>query len=124
MAESEETSAAIASLLDEGVAPDDPRAMDAVERHRVLIDRWFYPCSHEMHAELGRMYVADPRFTATYERIRPGMARYVSSAIAANAARAKSIAVVRAPDPARRRGPASCAGSESGDGLASPPSHL
>ena len=61
--------------MDEGVAPDDPRAMDAAERHRLLIDTWFYPCSHEMHAQLGRMYVADPRFTATYEKIRPGMAR-------------------------------------------------
>lgn len=90
MAESEQVNAAIASLFDEGIAPDDPRALDAVERHRLLIDRWFYPCSHEMHAELGRMYVADPRFRATYERIRPGMAHYVSSAIAANAARAKS----------------------------------
>ena len=49
--------------------------MDAVERHRLLIDAWFYPCSREMHAQLGRMYVADPRFTATYEKMRPGMAQ-------------------------------------------------
>jgi hypothetical protein len=41
-----------------------------------------------MHEQLGRMYVADPRFTATYEKIRPGMAQYVCNAIAANAARA------------------------------------
>ena len=61
--------------------------MDAAERHRLLIDRWFYPCSREMHAELGRMYVADPRFTATYEKVRAGMAQYVCDAIAANAAR-------------------------------------
>ena len=46
--------------------------MDAVERHRLLIDRWFYPCSRAMHAQLGEMYVADPRFAATYEAIRPG----------------------------------------------------
>ena len=71
--------------MDEGVAAGDPRAMDAVERHRLLIDAWFYPCSREMHAQLGRMYVADPRFTATYEKIRPGMAQYVCDAIAANA---------------------------------------
>lgn len=88
--ESEEITNKIASLTDEDVAPDDPRAMDAVERHRLQIDRWFYPCSHEMHAELGKMYVADSRFTATYEKIRPGMAHYVRDAIAANAARAKA----------------------------------
>lgn len=85
--ENEAVTGAIAALMDEGVAPDDPRAMDAVERHRLLIDKWFYPCSREMHAELGKMYVDDPRFTATYEKIRPGMAVYVRDAILANLAR-------------------------------------
>lgn len=33
------------------------------------------------------MYLADPRFTATYEKIRPGMAKYVHDAIQANLAR-------------------------------------
>jgi len=33
------------------------------------------------------MYIADPRFTATYEKIHPGMARYLHDAIKANAAR-------------------------------------
>ncbi|MCX6371590.1 MAG: MerR family transcriptional regulator [Actinobacteria bacterium] len=78
----------MAELMDEGVAPSDPRAIDAVERHRVLIDRWFYPCSHKMHAQLGQMYVADPRFAADYEKIRAGMAQYMCDAIAADAARA------------------------------------
>lgn len=62
----------------------DTSAMDAVERHRLQITEWFYPCSREMHAELGKMYVADPRFRATYEKIRPGLAQYVHDAIAAN----------------------------------------
>ncbi len=86
--ESDAVNGALTLLMDEGVAADDPRAMDAVERHRLLIDAWFYPCPHEMHAQLGRMYVQDARFTATYERIRPGMAAYLRDAIAANAARA------------------------------------
>lgn len=89
-AESTEVNAAIVALMDAGVPPDDPRAMDTVERHRLQIDRWFYPCSREMHAELGKMYVADPRFTATYEKIRPGMAQYMRDAIAANAARTEA----------------------------------
>ena len=80
----------IASLMDEGLAPDDPRAMDAVDQARLLIDRWFYPCSRQMHAELGKMYVADPRFAATYESIRPGMAAYLQAASAANAARGEA----------------------------------
>jgi len=41
-----------------------------------------------MHARLGQMYVADPRFAATYEKICPGMAQYACDAIATNAARA------------------------------------
>lgn len=86
-AESEDIGTAIAALMDEGVPPEDPRAMDQVERHRLQIDRWFYPCSREMHENLGRMYVADPRFTATYEKIHAGKAQYVCDAVVANAAR-------------------------------------
>ena len=41
-----------------------------------------------MHVALGEMYVADPRFTRTYEEIAAGLAGYVRDAIAANAARA------------------------------------
>jgi hypothetical protein len=33
------------------------------------------------------MYVADPRFTKTYEDVAPGLAQYVHDAITANAAR-------------------------------------
>jgi len=88
--EAEANGLAIAALMDAGVPPTDPRAMDAVEEHRLLIDKWFYPCSHEMHRGLGEMYVADPRFTKNYEKIHPGMAQYVSDAIRANAERAKA----------------------------------
>lgn len=83
-AESEEINLAIVALMDEGVPAADPRAMDAVDRHRRQIDTWFYPCSLEMHAGLADMYIADPRFTATYEKIHEGMARYVHDAIKAN----------------------------------------
>jgi hypothetical protein len=33
------------------------------------------------------MYEADPRFTATYEKMAPGMCAFVSAAIRANADR-------------------------------------
>ena len=87
--ENDEVNAAIADLIAEGVAPDDPRAMDAVDRARLLIDVWFYPCSRHMHAQLGMSYVADSRFTATYEKIHVGMAQFICDATAANAARGK-----------------------------------
>lgn len=85
--EGDDINQAIISLMDQGVPADDARAMDAVDRAREQIDTWFYPCSRAMHAELGKMYVADPRFTATYEKMHAGMAQYMCDATAANARR-------------------------------------
>ncbi len=61
--------------------------MDLAEEHRQHISRWFYDCSLEIHRGLGDMYVADPRFTSTYEAIAPGLAQYVRDAVHANADR-------------------------------------
>jgi DNA-binding transcriptional MerR regulator len=69
------------------VPADSVVAMDLAEEHRQQITRHFYDCSPEVHAGLGRMYVADPRFTAHYEQVAPGLAQYVSTAVQANAAR-------------------------------------
>jgi MerR family transcriptional regulator, thiopeptide resistance regulator len=70
-----------------GQAADGAAAMDAAENHRQSIDQAYYPCSYEMHRGLGEMYLADPRFTANYEALAPGLAQYVHDAIVANAAR-------------------------------------
>jgi len=78
---------AFAAAAEAGLAPTDPQVMDIAEEHRLLIDKWFYPCPRRMHAALGQMYVDDPRFTAFYENVRPGLAEYVSQAVRANAAR-------------------------------------
>ena len=40
-----------------------------------------------MHRGLAEAYVSDPRFSAVYESIAPGLAQYVHDAIVANAAR-------------------------------------
>ena len=61
--------------------------MDAAERHRRHIDDRFYDLTPEFHRTLGDMYVADPRFTATYDDQEPGLAQYVRDAIHANADR-------------------------------------
>jgi DNA-binding transcriptional MerR regulator len=78
----------LAACLAAGLPASSDRAMDAAERHRLHIDRWFYPCSPAFHVNLGEMYVADPRFTAHYDQRAPGLAAYVRDAIVANAARA------------------------------------
>jgi DNA-binding transcriptional MerR regulator len=70
-----------------GKPADSDEAMEGAEMHRLQIDRNFYPCSHLMQVGLAEMYLADPRFTATYEKIAPGLAQYLHDAIKANAAR-------------------------------------
>jgi MerR family transcriptional regulator, thiopeptide resistance regulator len=86
-AEGDEPVEALAGLMRAGVAPTDTRAMDAADRARLHIDRWFYPCSHEFHANLAAMYEADPRFGDNYEKRAPGLRDYVVAAIRANARR-------------------------------------
>ncbi|GAA4570043.1 MerR family transcriptional regulator [Micromonospora coerulea] len=84
-AENEDWGRRLAAVMEAGVPADGPAAMELAEEHRQLISRWFYECSYEMQTGLADMYVADPRFTAYYEKIRPGMAAYLSEAIHANA---------------------------------------
>ncbi|MGP3918197.1 MerR family transcriptional regulator [Nonomuraea sp. 10N515B] len=70
-----------------GLPADGEHAMDLAERHRGHITRWFYDCSHDMHRRLGDLYVDDPRFTAAYDALAPGLAGYLRQAIHANARR-------------------------------------
>ncbi|HEX3766243.1 MAG TPA: MerR family transcriptional regulator [Kofleriaceae bacterium] len=85
-AESEEIYARLGALMQQGAAVTDPAVQAAVEDHRRHLERWFYPCSSELHKGLGEMYVADPRFTATLDKkAGPGFARFFRDAIAASA---------------------------------------
>jgi DNA-binding transcriptional MerR regulator len=86
-AEADDVQQRFAAVMRSGAAADSATAMDVAEEHRQHITRWFYDCPPEMHAGLGRMYVEDERFTATYERTAPGLAQYVSTAVQANADR-------------------------------------
>jgi MerR family transcriptional regulator, thiopeptide resistance regulator len=88
--ESEAIMLRIAAVYRSGGLPDSDVAMDAVEAHRLQIDERFYDCSRETQVQLGEMYVQDPRFSATYEAIEPGLTVWVRDAIRANAVRAGS----------------------------------
>lgn len=72
---------ALAEAYRAGAAPSDASAQEAAERHRSAIEN-FYPCSREMHAGLGRMYVADPRFAANYEKLAEGLTQWVCDTLA------------------------------------------
>ena len=41
----------------------------------------FYDCSYEMYRGLGELYVTDAKFTAYYEKFRPGLATWLQKAI-------------------------------------------
>ena len=79
--------ARIAGLKAAGAAADSTGAMAVAERHRAHLSKWFYECSHEMHAGLGRMYVEDHRFTENIDKAGEGLAAYMSDAIKANSRR-------------------------------------
>jgi MerR family transcriptional regulator, thiopeptide resistance regulator len=74
-----------ATAMSEGFTPDSPEALALAERARLGIDQAFYPCSYQMHANLGRMYIADQRFAKHYDDRKPGLAKYICDALVANA---------------------------------------
>ena len=76
----------VVAAMQSGKPADSPEAMAGAEAHRQQIHDAFYECSYEMHVGLAEMYLADPRFTATYEKMATGLAQYLHDAIKANAA--------------------------------------
>lgn len=94
-AEAEAITRELVALMRAGEPADGPAARALAERHRTHISRWFYPCSPQMHRGLAEMYVADPRFTQTYEREAEGLAAYVHDAIVANSDAQESESVSR-----------------------------
>jgi DNA-binding transcriptional MerR regulator len=71
----------MAELMVAGAPVDDEAVQEAVHEHYVGLCRWWTP-SAEAYACVGDMYVDDPRFTATYDKIAVGLAVYYRDAIA------------------------------------------
>jgi DNA-binding transcriptional MerR regulator len=76
------------TAMKQGVRPDEPAAMDVAERHRLSIDRWFYPCSAEMHCGLADLWEADRRYADNIDKHGAGLTQYLAAAVRANAKRA------------------------------------
>jgi DNA-binding transcriptional MerR regulator len=83
--ESDEGLRAFADAMQRGVRADGPEARTLAEQHREFLCRWFYDCGYEKHRGLADTYVADERFTATFDIVATGLAAYVRDAIVANA---------------------------------------
>ncbi len=86
-AEQEQIQARFVAVRSAGQPASSVEAMEVAEEHRQSVNRWFYDCDYPMHRGLGELYVTDPRFTATFDRVTPGLARYIRDAIHANADR-------------------------------------
>lgn len=85
-AELDEILTELSRCMADNVEPMDKLATELADRHRLHIDRWFYPCSPDMHQKLAEMYVGDERFVATFERHGAGLGEYLAKAIQANQA--------------------------------------
>lgn len=75
------------AALKAGKTPSDEAVMHIAERHRLSIDRWFYPCSRRMHCGLASMYEADDRFRQSIDTHGDGLTSFLAEAIRANASR-------------------------------------
>jgi len=82
--------AAYVELMDADAAPDSPEALAVAESHCAYFSTWFYDCGPEMFGNLGKMWVADPRFTKNIDKTRPGLAKYQSAVAQAWAASKRS----------------------------------
>lgn len=74
--------AELASGMNRQLPPDHPDVQQLVADWQAHITRYFYPCTNEILAGLGVMYVEDDRFHAYFDKIAPGLAEYISHAIA------------------------------------------
>ena len=64
-----------------GHPADSAEALAAARAHRAHIAQTYYALTPEMHRGLAEMYVADERFTRTYDDVAPGLAQYVRDAV-------------------------------------------
>lgn len=84
-AESAEIMKDAAKLYRSGAPAEGEDAMAVAERHRLSIDRWFYPCGKAMHAGLADLYESDDRFAKSIDAYAAGLTPWWSAAIRANA---------------------------------------
>jgi DNA-binding transcriptional MerR regulator len=78
-AESDAINRGLVSLMDRD--PADPEVQALVDRWFRLINDRFYTCSLEIFRGLGDGYVNDSRFTAFYDKYKPGLAAFLRAAM-------------------------------------------
>jgi DNA-binding transcriptional MerR regulator len=81
----------IASLMQSGSDATAPAACALAEKHRAFIERWFYPCTLQIHMGLADLYESDTRFADNIDKYAVGLTAFLSAAIRANAAGASRL---------------------------------
>ena len=79
LTELHEITSGIATNMERGL--DSPDVQYWIGRWYQAINTHFYPCSLEIFEALGHGYVQDPQFTASYEKVRPGLAAFMEQAM-------------------------------------------
>jgi hypothetical protein len=70
----------IAALAAKNADPASPEVQILIAQHYANL-RHFYEPNLEMYRGLADMYVADARFTATFDKYRPGLALFLQKAM-------------------------------------------
>ncbi len=76
---SDEIYRSLAESMD--IGPENEGVQKLIGEFRQFITKYFYDCTLEIFRGLGDLYVSDERFTAFYEKYRPGLATFVRDAI-------------------------------------------
>lgn len=63
------------------LVPADPQVQKAIGAWRQYITDSFYNCTPEIFRGLGDLYIQDERFTASIDKAKPGLARFMSEAM-------------------------------------------
>jgi DNA-binding transcriptional MerR regulator len=78
-AEAKMIAEAIASRMD--LAPGDPEVQEWIAQYHQHINDRYYTCTTRIFRGLADSYVQDERFTASWERVKPGMAQFMNAAM-------------------------------------------
>ena len=74
--------AEFAEFKNNGYGVNAPEVQSLVVKLREYITQNYYTCTNEILAGLGKMYVADERFTKNIDKYGEGIAEFISEAIA------------------------------------------
>ena len=73
--------AEFAVCKDSGASADSAETQELVAKLQAYITEYYYTCTDEILAGLGKMYVADERFKKNIDKYGEGTAEFVSAAI-------------------------------------------